>query len=270
MVSELDTDTTRSREAEERSQYLKLLSEEYRSLSTTGNLTDHHTYTALQWGTAVVAVIASAVLTQWGKHDALVEAALLVVIPLLIGLGMLYWIGELARMKRVYDFICVVEEKAELALRVGAEERTNIGWYSQFEAQWRDEGRQRVEAKLGFVLPRAGANIIDVEAAPIQFERWLRRIRNQRASRNLSWVFMFRLAVFPVAIAGTWGAGLVLPPGPRERSTSAGTRICSGRGGRCTQCNDDMACCRASDRPKRLRRQTDAAGLESQVATPRA
>jgi hypothetical protein len=194
------------RYSDERDAYLALLADEYRTLSNSGNQTDRHTYTALQWGTALVVVIASASMSQWGKHDGLVEGAFLIVIPALVSFGMLYWIGEIARMRRIYDFICIVESKAELALKSGAQHGRNA-WYSDFERQWQAE-RTRLLGQLAIAMPRLGREMVSVEAAPIEFERWLRRIRNLRASSNLSWVFMFRFVLFPLAIGGAWITGI--------------------------------------------------------------
>jgi hypothetical protein len=183
------------------------LAEEYRTLSNSGSQADRHTYTALQWGTALVAVIASATLSQWGKHDGIVEASFLIVIPALISFGMLYWVGELARLRRVYDFICIVEAKAELALQIDPPHQAQGDWYTSFEKRWKDE-RKVLLHHLDLRMPKTRSKVVEVDAAPIEFERWLRRIRAARASSNLSWVFMFRFILFPIGIAGTWATGL--------------------------------------------------------------
>ena len=200
---------------EERDAYLRLLVEEYRTLANSGNQSDRHTYTALQWGTAVVAVIVSAAASQWGDHNGVVEGALLILVPSLIAFGMLFWVGELARMRRIYDFICVAEAKAELVLRSGWE--NGGAWYTVFAAEWTDASAGTFR-ELGLVMPAGEDGAVWAHAAPIEFERWLRRIRIAKASSNLSWVFMFRFALFPLGIAGAWGTGvyyLLSHPGPQ-------------------------------------------------------
>jgi hypothetical protein len=194
------------RYSEERAAYIGLLAEEYRTLSNSGNQTDRHTYTALQWGTAIVVLIASAALSQWSKLVGVVEGAFLIVIPVLISFGMLYWVGEIARMRRIADFICIVEAKAQLAI-IGDLRQERPGWYAMFEQRWKDE-RPDLLKRLAIVVPRLGREDVPMEGAPIEFERWLRRIRSLRASSNLSWVFMCRFALFPLAIAGSWGIGV--------------------------------------------------------------
>lgn len=72
----------------EREQYLGLLVEEYRLLGSAGIQAGQHTYTALQWGTAVVGILAGAAISQWGKHDAVVELVFLVGVPALVAVGM--------------------------------------------------------------------------------------------------------------------------------------------------------------------------------------
>jgi hypothetical protein len=177
-----------------RDDYLDLLAQEYRVLATSGNQADQHTYTALQWGTAFVGVIAAAGLSQWRHHDAVVELVFLLVIPAVVALGMFYWLGELARMRRIYDFMCLIEAKAALALRQrDGTSRTHNGWTDSFSKVW-DAKLPELTLALELDLPVA------VNSDPITFERWLRAIRNNRASQNLTWVFQLRFALFPAAI----------------------------------------------------------------------
>jgi len=185
-----------------RNDYLDLLAQEYRVLATTGNQTDQHTYTALQWGTASVAVIAAAGLSQWKHHDAVVELVFLLAIPALVAVRMFYWLGELARMRRIYDFICVIEAKAALALRqTDGTSRTHDGWIDSFSQLW-DAKFPEFTSALELDLP------VTVNSDPITFERWLRTIRNKRASQNLTWVFQLRFALFPAAIVMSLALGI--------------------------------------------------------------
>jgi hypothetical protein len=192
---------------DDRKEYIALLAEEYRTLATSGNQMDRHTYTALQWGTATVGIVVGAAISQWGKSDAAVELSFLTAIPALIALGMLYWIGELARMRRIYDFISVVEAKAELALLHTGPTGEGGGWAASFNAEW-ISSHDGLLSELELAMPAAGQGQIDVKSGPITYERWLRAVRNDRAPGNLTWVFMVRFLVFPLAIAAIWSAGI--------------------------------------------------------------
>lgn len=187
-------------------EYLDLLTEEYRALTTRSDWVDRHTYTVLQWGTALVAVIASAAMSQWGKHDSAVEISFLLAIPCLIAVGMLYWIGELARLKRIASFICVLEAKIELALRHRAGS-SGKSWISSFEQAWTDNW-QSVLSNLPLGPPFNGRGQVDLGPGPIEFERWLHRLRDSRANNNFTWVYMVRLAPFPAGIAASWSLGI--------------------------------------------------------------
>jgi hypothetical protein len=186
---------------DDRDQYLALLAEEYRTLANSGNQADRHTYTALQWGTAVVGIVVSAAISQWGKHDRAVEMVFLCGIPAIVAGGMLYWIGELARMRRIYDFMCVIEVKAEAALKHSMPGATGTGWLESFASDW-TANRRTLLAELELAVP------VDIGSGPIEFERWLRRIRNSRASSNLTWVFLVRFVLFPATTAASWTIGV--------------------------------------------------------------
>jgi hypothetical protein len=190
-----------------RREYLALLAEEYRTLATSGNQADRHTYTALQWGTAIVGIVASGAISQWGKHDAAVELTFLVAIPALVAVGMLYWVGELARMRRIYDFMCAIEAKAELALRDPTHSTSRRGWFRSFDKRWTAE-RTTLLADLKLAMPHSDQGTVEIASGPIGFERWLRMIRNTQASSNLSWVFAVRFILFPSSLAASWLTGI--------------------------------------------------------------
>jgi hypothetical protein len=168
---------------------------------------DRHTYTALQWGTAVVGILAGAAISRWGKSDAIVELVFLVGIPALVSVGMLYWVGEIARMRRLYDFICVIEAKAELALQHEDPAATDRQWVASFSQIWTAKRDELLEG-LELAQPRGDYGPVEIRSGPISWERWLRDIRNAEASGNLSWVFMVRFIVFPATIAASWAAGV--------------------------------------------------------------
>ncbi len=190
----------------EREQYLGLLVEEYRLLGSAGIQASQHTYTALQWGTAVVGILAGAAISQWGSHDAVVELVFLVGVPALVAVGMLYWAGELARISRLTDYLCAVEAKIELALQHPDQDSTGE-WVSSFSERWASERHELLSASL-VTMPSGSDGEVEVDGGPIAFERWLRKIRVGRASNNLVWVYLVRVLLFPAVIAASWTTGL--------------------------------------------------------------
>lgn len=190
----------------ERGDYLTLAVEEYRLLGSAGIQAGQHTYTALQWGTAVVGIIVGAAISQWGAHDSVVELSFLVAVPLLVSVGMLYWVGELARISRLTDYLCALEAKIELAL--GQPEKGRSGeWMRAFSERWKAERRDLLSTAL-VAMPRGPAGEVEVDGGPFAFERWLRRIRVDRASNNLIWVYLVRVLVFPAVMAACWATGV--------------------------------------------------------------
>jgi hypothetical protein len=120
---------------------------------------------------------------------------------------MLYWVGELARMRRIYDFMCIVETKAELALGVSGSNSAGDDWFKRFSEKWTAPSDRLKE--LGLSMPTDSSDVaVDAGPGPIEFERWLRRIRVNEASSNLTWVFLVRFLFFVVTICGSWGVGL--------------------------------------------------------------
>ncbi len=190
----------------ERDGYLGLLIEEYRLLGSAGIQASQHTYTALQWGTAVVGIVVGAAFSQWGKHDAVVELVFLVGVPALATVGMLYWVGELARISRLTDYLCAVEAKIELALR-HPEQGSTGEWVTSFAERWNTEHLDLLSAAL-VAMPVGPNGAVEVDGGPIAFERWLRRIRVDRASNNLVWVYLVRVLLFPAVMAASWTTGL--------------------------------------------------------------
>lgn len=137
---------------DERRAYVDLLAEEFRSLATGVHLAARHTYTALQWGTAIVGIIVGAAISQWEKEDAVVELVFLVGVPVLVAAGMLFWVGELAGIRRIHEFMCVVEAKAELALRhPTAQPDTHERWFDSFEHEWVSRRADSLHRGLGTI-----------------------------------------------------------------------------------------------------------------------
>jgi hypothetical protein len=190
----------------EKDTYLTLLMEEYRMLAAAGVQASQHTYTALQWGTAIVGIVAGATISQWGSHDSVVELSFLIWIPALAAAGMLYWVGELARISRLTDFICAVEAKIDLALRHPGNDESGE-WVESFDKEWATR-RTDLLSEAQVAMPAAAEGEVPVNSGPITFERWLRVIRARRASSNLLWVYLVRVLLFPAVIATSWTAGV--------------------------------------------------------------
>jgi len=172
---------------DDRSRYLALLCEEYRSCSESGRRCNDNTYTSLQWGSAVIAILLAASLTQWHKHDSVVLLALLVIVPAIVSFTMFFWLGELARMRRIYDYICTLEEKAALLIDDGA-------WKERFVERW-----NAARGEFDNWFPTSPK----IPADPVVFETWLKRLRESRAGAahgNISWVFRARFGFFPAVI----------------------------------------------------------------------
>jgi hypothetical protein len=191
---------------DDREAYLALLIEEFRSLASGGHQATRHTYTALQWGTAVVGLVVGAAISQWGKHDAAVELVFLLGVPALVAVGMLYWVGELARIRRMHEFMCVVEVKADMALEHEGSSESAGRWMESFKNEWLTQSAG-IFAELQLPIS-GGRGDGAVASGPIAFERWLRGIRRSSGNDSLTWVFVVRFVLFPCAIVAAWVTGV--------------------------------------------------------------
>jgi hypothetical protein len=191
---------------DEKKAYFALLTEEYRLLGTAGIQAGQHTYTALQWGTAVVGVVVGAAISQWGKNDAVVELAFLVGVPTLVAVGMLYWVGEMARISRLSDFLCAVEMKVDLALQLSERDESSE-WLEEFMKEWAAR-RAELMSEARVVMPVGPDGEVAIGGGPISFERWLREIRTVRARNNLIWVYLVRVLFFPAVMSASWATGV--------------------------------------------------------------
>jgi hypothetical protein len=176
--------------AEDSDRYLSLLAEEYRSLQNEVADASRHCYTAIQWGTALSAVLIAAAATQWRKHDSIVVLVFLLVVPFLVSLTLFYWIGELARIRACANFLCVLEEKAAMVVDTGE-------WLNRLSREEWPERQGRLR-RLGVELST------DVPVDPMSWERWLYSQRRMRAARgigtgNQEWIYRSRFLLFPFA-----------------------------------------------------------------------
>jgi hypothetical protein len=193
---------------DERRAYIDLLAEEFRSLASGSHQAGRHTYTALQWGTAIVGIIVGAAISQWSAEDAVVEFVFLLGVPALVAVGMLFWVGELAGMRRIHEFMCVVEAKADLALRHGLHQSgTEEEWFDSFTQEWIAR-RNETLTEMRIAVPTSARGRVEIQSGPLAFERWLHAIRNTEASNGLAWVFIVRFALFPSAILASWATGV--------------------------------------------------------------
>jgi hypothetical protein len=169
--------------------YLTLLLEEYKTLESAGSQAGQNIYLSLQWGSAFMAVLVAAAASQWHKHDAAVALVFFLAVPFLSSMAMLFTIGELARVRRIADYLCVTEIKAKLlaSYQVG----TDADFHDRFNSEI-----DRIEETLGIRMP------VPVTADPLGWERWLVELRKQRAGAtfgHLAWVYRLRLGLYPVA-----------------------------------------------------------------------
>jgi hypothetical protein len=178
--------------------YLALLVEEYRTVVGLGNQASANSFSILQWGSAAVAVLVAAAFSQWRKHDAAVELVFLGAVPFLSCAIMLFWLGELARIRRLGDFLCVVELKSALLLGERRDALRHLGTGTP-EDNWA-EHRERLGDQLSLRFP------VDIGADPMTWERWLKQLRNERGGAtfgHLSWVYRLRLALYPAVAIGS-------------------------------------------------------------------
>lgn len=174
--------------ADKDDRYISLLLEEYKGLSVAAENAGRNTYVSLQWGSAVMAVLVAAAVSQWRKHDAAIELVFFLAVPFLSSMAMLFVIGELARIRRLADFMCATEIKAKyLAGEEGTEARISDAASKEIA---------ELELSLGIRLP------VPVPVDPLSWQRWLVELRKQRAGAafgHLSWVYRARLGLFPIA-----------------------------------------------------------------------
>jgi hypothetical protein len=172
--------------------YLTLLLEEYKTLQEAAAQAGKNTYLSLQWGSATLAVLVAAAVTQWRQHDAAVELVFLLAVPFLGSMAMLFFVGELARIRRVADYLCATELKAKLLVST----RMDPG---DLESELRAE-LMNLERIIGLRYP------VKIGLAPLGWERWLVELRKKHAgaaSGHLTWVYRTRFALYPIVIASS-------------------------------------------------------------------
>jgi hypothetical protein len=183
----------------DRDAFLALLVEEYKVLTSRGAQTDQHTYTALQWGTGFVLALMSACLSQWDRSNVLVEVGLLLIIPSVVAIVQFYWLGEVARRRRIYDYIYVAETKAAAAFECLPEDGSP--WTRQLQKSW--------QALAQVELTDLSAETLEkLTCRPLSFEHWLRELRATHAPNNLLWVHRLRFGLFPFEMSVSLGLGV--------------------------------------------------------------
>jgi hypothetical protein len=152
--------------------YWSILVEEYKVVRDESKQAELNTFTALQWGAALLGVLAAAGFYHWKNSGFIVASVFLGFVPLLAIASLYIWIGEMVRMKRAGDYLCLLERKA--ALLIGDRDlEPNL-------ALWPDD-KHKVEDWLR--LRNSDRTLAD----PLNWEQWLRETR-----APFSWWVFFR------------------------------------------------------------------------------
>lgn len=167
--------------------YWTIAGEEYKSVRDEAKQAELNTFTALQWGAVLLGALMAAGFSQWLGSKAIVMVIFLGFVPLLAFVTLFIWIGEMIRMKRAGDYLCVIEKKMAVLA-------DDAGLAPDF-GSWKVT-KQTIEVDLAFEL--SGLPLTD----PLNWERWLRDARPPTFSLSSSghqWITnLARAAFFPL------------------------------------------------------------------------
>src|SRR5436190_7976737 len=97
--------------------FLDLVKEEYRTLRDESKQATINMLAAIQVGASVIGALIYAGFSQWNTSPSVVLFVFFLIVPVLGAVSMFVWVGEAIRMKRVGDYLCIVEQKASFALQ---------------------------------------------------------------------------------------------------------------------------------------------------------
>jgi hypothetical protein len=185
--------------------YWSIAVEEYKAVRDESKQAELNTFTALQWGAVLLSGLSAAGFTQWSHSAFIVEAVFLGFVPLLAIASLYIWIGEVVRMKRAGDYLCLIEDKMAILTRDDTLMPDMPNW---------SEARKDVEIWLR--LRDSQMSLRD----PLNWERWLRRTRPPvwalSSSGHQLPTYLARIAFFPAVTllslsVGSYYCWYVLP-----------------------------------------------------------
>lgn len=176
--------------------YMGVVIEEYRTLRDESKQATINMWTAMQWTSVIFAALFGVGLNQWSADGPTAILVFGLLVPCFSFITMVFWLGEAVRLKRLGDYVYLLEHKIYLLL----DEEGGIP-VSMIEAwpplQRAAEYRLRMTSELG------DTEIVSL-AAPLAWETWLRerRIRGGiHAHQGI--LFAFRLGFFLMISVGS-------------------------------------------------------------------
>ncbi|MBU1937406.1 hypothetical protein KKG05_08400 [bacterium] len=166
--------------------YLSLLVEEYRSLRDESKQISINMFTALKWGAAFLSVLIAAGFTLWNKQHGAVLVIFYLLIPLLSGISMMFWLGEASRYRRVGRYLCFVEQKAGLIISRFSERL-------KLEEHWKSL-QEKLEEDLDF------KPVTFDMSHPLCWEHWLRNSKHG----HQAFPYSVRASLFIVIMLLSW------------------------------------------------------------------
>jgi hypothetical protein len=184
------------RQPSELQPFLDLVKEEYRTLRDESKQATINMLAAIQVGASVIGALMYAGFSQWNTSPSVVLFVFFLIVPVLGAVSIFIWVGEAIRMKRVGDYLCIVEQKASFALQ-----KANAFPFT--EQDWLPIQR-RVETALDIKTWHP-------QTDPLCWEQWLRESRAKglralfgEAVGHQTLIYMIRLGLFPGLIGASW------------------------------------------------------------------
>lgn len=177
--------------------YLTILIEEYKSLRDESKQASINMWMAMQWCAAIVGVVVGAGLIQFSRENP-VPAVLAfgLAAPMLTSLSMVFWIGEAVRLKRVGDYIFILERKIALIMSTMNEIPAVV--YKKWP-----QIQANLETALGIPAHSHNKSALPL-LDPLSWEHWLRVQRQGFFSNgHLSFLYSMRLGFFLILSWGT-------------------------------------------------------------------
>src|SRR5581483_10486445 len=173
--------------------YLDLVKEEYKTLRDESKQASINMLAAIQIGATVIGALMYAGFSQWNSSPAVVVFVFFLIVPILGAVSLFVWLGEAIRMRRVGDYLVLIEHKASFAIQ-----RADLFPFT--EAEW-SPIQQKIERGLAFT--QRYRSQID----PLKWEQWLRESRATGFRALLgepvghqTVIYFFRLTLFPALI----------------------------------------------------------------------
>jgi hypothetical protein len=204
-------------EEKDKEMYLNACLEEYKSIREESRQASVNMFRSLSIGigAAAIAIVASfnfinKIIDLSGYELIIILSIFCVIVPFLLALITVFWLGELARFKRAGNYLCFIEAKVSLLFDDYYNQKVKNKW---------EKIQKSIEEKLNV------KETFSELGRPIQWEIWLRSFEKKKYSNysnkknkrrafftsgHMKWIYITRLALLALSFYITLFVGIKL------------------------------------------------------------